>query len=455
MINLVGNRAAVCEKPEVKKAGGVYYTPTYVVRYLVQQSLAPLLAGRSPNQVAGLDKRSRTKTPVRVIDPACGSGSFLIEAYQQLLDWYLSAYVSEGPLKHAKGKEPKLYQSAGGEWRLAIAERRRILLSHIYGVDLDSQAVEVTKLSLCLKLLEGETKDAIARQMDLFHTRALPDLHGNVKGGNSLVGSDAFDLLSSETLVKEEDLVAIAPFDWNDAFPLLRDGGSFDAIVGNPPYLPIFEMRKELLPYYQAKYETYQKRFDAYALFLEAISKRLMGKSSRLGLIIPSSLLQNEAFSKDPPATFPQLDDRAQGPAPLPFADLQQQLQLSARRRVPSVEIPQSAVSAAGIGVRSRGEEDVLKLIASGTCVPLGQLASTYQGIVTGADDVFISKGFRLDKADKLFVKPFLFGSDVSEFLEPSGEYDILYVTKNDSLKGHPKVETQLRAARDRLERPP
>ena len=161
-----GNRAVVEDKPEVKKAGGVYYTPAYIVQYIVQQTVGKLLEGKTSKQAAG----------ITIVDPACGSGSFLIGAYQHLLDWYLARYLEEGTDKHGKGKAAHVCPSAHGEWRLTTSEKKRILLEHIYGVDIDTQAVEVTKLSLLLKVLEGESGDTLTSQMRLFHERVLPDL---------------------------------------------------------------------------------------------------------------------------------------------------------------------------------------------------------------------------------------------------------------------------------------
>ena len=166
VIRLSGRRAIIEEKPEIKKAGGVYYTPTYILRYIVDNTVGSLLRRKSPLQISGRDKRTRDGEPMRILDPACGSGSFLIAAYQFLLDWYRDQYIDDGVAKHSKGKSPRLYQAGKKEWRLSIAERRRILLAHIYGVDVDPQAVEITKLSLLLKVLEGESSDAIANQMD-------------------------------------------------------------------------------------------------------------------------------------------------------------------------------------------------------------------------------------------------------------------------------------------------
>lgn len=238
VIRLSGSRATIEEKPEVKKAGGVYYTPSYVVNHIVAKTLEPLLAGKTPAQASGQDGRVKNTAPLRVVDPACGSGSFLIGAYQFLLDWYRDAYVSEGPQKHLGGKDPKLLEVGENDWRLTIAERRRILLAHIYGVDIDPQAVEVTKLSLLLKVLEGETADAMARQMDLFRIRALPDLGENIKCGNSLIGPDFYQQISSD-LFGEEDLYRINSFDWKSEFPFFKTEGGFGAVIGNPPWVSL------------------------------------------------------------------------------------------------------------------------------------------------------------------------------------------------------------------------
>src|SRR5205814_4190394 len=124
-----------------------------------------------------------------ILDPACGSGTFLLGAYESLLQWHLDFYSRNDPVKWAKGNKPVLVQTSSG-WKLTIAERKRILLDNIYGVDIDAQAVETTKLSLLLKVLEGETSQTI--QPELLHERALPDLGNNIKCGNSLIGPDFY-----------------------------------------------------------------------------------------------------------------------------------------------------------------------------------------------------------------------------------------------------------------------
>jgi hypothetical protein len=117
---------------------------------------------------------------------------------------------------------------------LTTAERKRILLNNLYGVDIDMQAVEVTKLSLLLKVLEGESEESLSQLM-LFHERALPDLGGNIRCGNSLIGPDFYQGRQLD-LFDSEDTLRINAFDWQAEFAETMARGGFDAVIGNPPY---------------------------------------------------------------------------------------------------------------------------------------------------------------------------------------------------------------------------
>jgi len=273
-----GHRAVVELKPEVRKAGGVYYTPTYIVDYIVRQTVGRLLAEKKISP--------RTALKLRVLDPACGSGSFLLGAYQYLLDWHLEQYRTD-PNKWARGKQPRLYQAARGLWKLTINERKRILLDHIYGVDLDPQAVEVTKLSLLLKVLEGEDEQSMG-QLKLFHERALPDLGRNIKCGNSLIGPDFFR--GRLNLIPDDDLARLNPFDWPREFPEIMAAGGFDVVIGNPPYIRIQTM-KEWAPLEVELYKEHyasarQGNYDIYVVFVER-GLQLLHEQGRLGFILP------------------------------------------------------------------------------------------------------------------------------------------------------------------------
>ncbi len=284
-----GHQAKVEEKPEVRKAGGVYYTPTYIVDYIVQNTVGKLLEGKKP---ADIDGAKPGTAPLRVLDPACGSGSFLIVVYQFLLDWYLKSYFADKPEKLCKGKNPKLRQRAENDYALTIPERKRILLDHVYGVDIDPQAVEVTKLSLLLKVLEGETADTLGLKSGLFHQRALPDLDNNIKCGNSLIGPDFYKGQQADVFDTEE-MFRINAFDWKQEFPFIVKDGGFDAVVGNPPYVRVRTF-KELYPgqatYLESHYKCATHVWDLYMLFFE-LGLSLSRKDGLFSFIVPIQTL--------------------------------------------------------------------------------------------------------------------------------------------------------------------
>ena len=266
VITLENGIASIEEKPEVRKAGGVYYTPTYIVDYIVAQTVGKLLVDKNPNQVSNL----------RILDPACGSGSFLIGAYQYLIDWHLDYYtgrVRENPNSTFKSRireasDPSL------DYALTVDEKKRILLNNLYGVDLDQQAVEVTKLSLLLKMLEDETAST-ATQYAMFGTdeQLLPDLANNIKWGNSLIGSDYY-ADKQLTLFDDEEIYRVKAFDWDSdkAFePIMRDGG-FDVVMGNPPYIDSEWMTKyhpEERDYINQHFTAASGNWDLFCVFVE------------------------------------------------------------------------------------------------------------------------------------------------------------------------------------------
>ena len=263
-----GHQAKVEDKPEVKKAGGVFYTPQYIVNYIVENTVGELLKGKTPNKVSKL----------RIVDPACGSGSFLLGAYQKLLDWHVEYYSNlEQPPKNV------IYTGKDGIPRLTIQEKKRILLNNIYGVDIDSQAVEVTKLSLLLKVLEDENKDVLEAQQKLIQERALPYLGDNIRCGNSLICTD---ILEQQDLTMNE-LQSINPFDWEDEFSEIFKNGGFDAIIGNPPYIRMQIVDKQTNNYCRNNYITPTKgNYDAYIVFVEKAIE-ILNNDGIMGYILP------------------------------------------------------------------------------------------------------------------------------------------------------------------------
>ena len=300
------------EKPEVKKAGGVYYTPQYIVEYIVKNTLEKLLDDKTPQDVSSLC----------IVDPASGSGSFLLGAYQYLLNWHLEYYIKHlAPLLNIKksNNDPEILAilpnkrnssekidfpiyNAGyskeihnrlldrrrSDWKLTTTERKRILLNNIYGVDIDHQAVEVTKLSLLLKVLEEENEESIKTQMEQNFERALPSLHQNIKCGNSLVGWDALDVTSPPENIKK-----INPFNWENEFPEIFRNGGFDSVIGNPPWGADFSGLEQ--EYIKQKYDVATGRnLDSYVIFIEAGLKKIKKGNGLLSFITPDTFLRKD-----------------------------------------------------------------------------------------------------------------------------------------------------------------
>ena len=288
-----GHHAVIDDKPEVKKAGGVYYTPTYIVKYIVENTLGNTY-WLIPLETVGIKNAVKKVSKIKVLDPACGSGSFLIEAYQYLLDWHLK-FIHPMTKQYGRtslGKNPVIYQAANGEYRLTTAERKRILLNNIYGVDIDSQAVEVTKLSLLLKVLEGESEESLNAQLKMFHERALPDLGDNIKCGNSLIGPDFYNQMEMQFLDDEEKL-RINVFDWNSEFKEIMDKGhtqGFWCVIGNPPYVKtqnLTEYNEEVLTKLKKSYLSAESgNTDIYVVFIEK-GTMLLNDKGVLGFIVP------------------------------------------------------------------------------------------------------------------------------------------------------------------------
>ncbi|MDR1923804.1 MAG: N-6 DNA methylase, partial [Planctomycetaceae bacterium] len=201
-----GHRIKIEEKPEVRKAGGVFYTPQYIVQYIVKNTVGKLIENKTPKDVS----------QIKIVDPACGSGSFLLGAYQFLLDWHQDYY-----LKHSQPSKGRKTDPLSPQGNLSTVEKKRILLNNIFGVDLDVNAVEVTKLSLLLKCMEGETEASIETAQRLFHERILPSIDDNIRDGNSLIDTDFYD-----NNFDFGDDRKIKPFNWQKAFPnVFKQGG--------------------------------------------------------------------------------------------------------------------------------------------------------------------------------------------------------------------------------------
>ncbi len=237
-------KAKLKEGQAHRKEQGIYYTPTYIVDYIVKNTVGELLKEKKTN----IEK-------IKILDPACGSGSFLIKAFDYLNEYF----ASKEEYKQKKIDSQGVYSI-----------KTEILKKNLYGVDLDNKAVEITKLNLLLKAAEKRRK--------------LPEeaeLH--IKQGNSLIDDEEIDGKNF--------------FKWIGEF----QEGTFDVIIGNPPWVSIkgkqksVDMNENELNYLLQKYpcDTYMP--NLYEMFIWK-SLSLLKDGGFLGLIVPDRLCTNQQF---------------------------------------------------------------------------------------------------------------------------------------------------------------
>jgi len=268
-------RASVKEKPEVRKAGGVYYTPEYIVRYIVENTVGKLIKGKTPARIAEM----------RFADIACGSGSFLLGVFDLLLHYHRDWFNANPD----KAKKAGCVLRDDGAWHLSLKQRREILLNNIYGVDIDHQAVEVAQLSLYLKLLEEETTASAHDYQLEFRETLLPSLDKNIVCGNSLIGTDISTGLPFDTGEERK----LNPMDFQQRFPEIMKRGGFDAIVGNPPYIRMEEF-KPIKDYLREHYQAHADRADIFFYFIERAIGRISDKGS-LGYIVSNTFTRSRS----------------------------------------------------------------------------------------------------------------------------------------------------------------
>lgn len=266
---VIENDEIVLAKKKEYVYKSVVSTPVEIVSYMVKNTLEPLCKDKKPSDILALS----------IADIACGSGVFLEEAYQYLIDYCTEWY--------RKNDKSYLLTVNEGIDKLPLSDKKEILINCIYGVDIDIHAVEVSKFSLFLKLIENETETSV-----ISSTPILPILDENIKCGNSLVSDEEIDGMNIST----EELVKIKPFNWLE----INDGCMFDAILGNPPYVKTEDIKKihpkaEVNAY--KKYQSAYKQYDKYYLFVEK-ALQLLNNDGVLCYIVPNKFLHTDSGEK-------------------------------------------------------------------------------------------------------------------------------------------------------------
>jgi len=460
VITTTAKRAKVEDKPEVKKAGGVFYTPEYIVRYIVENTIGKLIEGKTPAEISKM----------RFADIACGSGSFLLGAYDCLLRYHVTYY-------NKNHKEASVLDciERDGAYYLTLHKKREILVNNIYGVDIDQQAVEVAQLSLYLKLLENETlgTTAMARKIDSGET-VLPYMRGNIQCGNSLVETD-FEEGQQTSLFDKEYERTVNMFNWKDNFPEVMKAGGFDAVIGNPPYVRQ-EMLGEFKEYYKEHFKVFQGTADLYTYFFER-GVNLLNKNGLFSIIVANKWMRAnygeplrrwlkeraiyeivdfgdlQVFQNA--TTYPCIITISKNQPNknidvckmenLDFADLKVYVQKN--------KFTTNVASLKDAGwslVNNKSETLLCKLISSSLTLKQYLGGNVFRGISTGLDNAFIIdekvKNELIDRdiKNQEIIKPYLMGRDIKRYQINDCKRYILFTRRGVQIERYPMIEKYL-----------
>ena len=281
-------RAKLVEKPDVRKAGGVYYTPEYIVRNICEKTIGLQIAGKTPKEISEM----------KFIDISCGSGSFLLGIFDVLIRYHTSWYNAQSKKERTKFAKSECVENEDGTLHVSFTKRREILINNIFGVDIDNQATEVAQLSLYLKLLEEETT-ATARNYQLeMGIALLPSLNKNIVCGNSLIESDILETENGELFeISDEEKRALNPMDFHYVFrDIFKKRGGFDSIVGNPPYVRPHKMEAVVKEYLWKKLDTFRAKSDLYSCFMERAVDLARPENGCVSFIVPHTWISLESF---------------------------------------------------------------------------------------------------------------------------------------------------------------
>lgn len=469
-----GTGIKIEQKPAVQQAGGVYYTPRYIVEYILSETLQKKLdACNSPSAVS----------KIKVLDPACGSGSFLIAAFDMLIRWHENFYTTKvrNEIKtgltidkiRQKYRQEVTIRKVDTGFRLTLTSKLKkdILLNTIFGIDVDKNAVEIAQFSLSMKILERVTHQEVHEDIDLFNERILPDLTANIKCGNSLISTDIFGLFPD---LDTEKIKTINPFDWaakgkmnqngqvlGSGFPEVMKNGGFDCIIGNPPYIT-FALGRGRMKTENVDHEYLIKtwpnscsyKINSFALFYELATTKIREKGV-VGFIVPGTILINESLSqirrylleKKMIHKFIKLDYKVfegaeMGDCAILFLSNDNAPQKKAIKTAYAKQ-PSELFGAKTSEIDTKDalgapdirlfltKSDYQKIKTAENLVELGKVAKFYNGIKTGDNKKFLAD----KKVSKEWV-PAIRGRDFAQYTEPVIEKYVLF-DKNKLWSNH------------------
>jgi hypothetical protein len=292
-----GGRIVIEDTDELRKKEGIYYTPRYIVDYIVAhtvgEKIKPILTEALSLLAYKNPKGARSKigelAQIKVLDAAMGSGSFLLRAFDAFVDAY-HQYNAECVKLTQQGRQSAMTLFDAPQDIAETVEKIgiRVVTENIFGVDLDEQAVEIAKLNLWTRVMATE-RDSIREFLRFSQTarkitqQQLPTLANNLKCGNSLID--------------DATVVGHTAFHWQNEFPEIMERGGFDCVVGNPPYERIQTMMgnaPKLVEFLKANYQSAAAgNFDIYVCFIER-GLHLLSPNGTFGYICPNKFFQTE-----------------------------------------------------------------------------------------------------------------------------------------------------------------
>lgn len=421
-----------------RKKDGIFYTPEYITKYIVENTVGKYLE-EHPDKLSS----------IKILDPACGSGAFLNQAHSYLLNEYRVRHEQKVLEKHEKGEEMSLFDYNPAE------ANRAILLNNLYGVDLNDESVEITKLSLWLKTARKD--------------EPLQNLDGNIKVGNSLI---------DDPLVADEKA-----FKWNEEFDEIMNEGGFDVIIGNPPYVKIQNLRNNYdkeVEYYRNNYQSATGKYDIYVLFIEKAFK-LLKKGGVLGFILPHKFLnsdygkgirkfiiENKGLQELYHFDYYSVFDDATTYTCLLFLkkdNLEKfnfvhtdPLELKISGGVSMSEMDTTSLGIDKWELASSSEKQIITKVSSGKTLK-DYTEGIYQGVVSMGDDIYMMKGDikqnyfygfseKLNKEVKIessIMQPILKGKDIKRYQPLTTSKYIIYPHKELDGKTMPYTPNELR----------
>jgi type I restriction-modification system DNA methylase subunit len=426
-----------------RKKEGIFYTPEFITKYLIENVVGRFLA----------DHPDKLET-VKILDPACGSGAFLNQAHTYLMNEYRTRTEQKLLQKTGKGG---VHQLDFSDINLAESNRA-ILLNNLFGVDLNQESVEITKLSLWLKTARA--------------SEPLQNLDKNIRCGNSIVDDPMY--------------AGAKAFNWQNEFKDILSDGGFDVIIGNPPYVRQ-ELIKDIKPYLEKQYRVYTGVSDLYVYFFEK-AMSLLKENGYFAFIVSNKFLRAGYGQKltqylqqnftilnlidfgdlqifEGATTYPCIITlQKKKPADIQRASLLKltslekasSLALEVKENSQTIEIKKDDDT---WQLRSIEENNLLKKLKKDT-VSLGDFTDNQilRGIVTGFNDAFIIDDLtreRLCKEDASsteIIKPVLRGKDINRYRSSWEHLWIIFTRRGIDISKYPAIHSYLKQFQNNLE---